>query len=211
MPINRALLSADGRGADPLAIDRVRGDTALHYAARAGWPKLVDLLLAHGVDVDHQALRSGDTALHYAASIGSGSVIELLAKEGANLDLPNHLGIRPMQYALRQGHHRIAKLLISLGARPDDLQDAVNAGDIARIQYFLAQKVDVNAPDLFGTPLHRSAATGQAYIANMLIDVVRPARDVHRHPGFDGPRATSSATMAASLVSYWKRGPVTYR
>lgn len=158
------------RGADPLAVDRVRGDTALHYAARAGWPKLVDLLLAHGVDVDRPSLRSGDTALHYAASIGSGSVIELLVKRGAVVDLPNHLGVRPMQDALRHGHDRIAQLLISLGARPDDLQDAVNAGDIARIQYFLAQKIDVNAPDLFGTPLHRAAATGQAYIANMLID-----------------------------------------
>jgi ankyrin repeat protein len=158
------------RGADPLAVDRVRGDTALHYAARAGWPKLVDLLLAHGMDVNRQSLKSGDTVLHFAASIGSGSVIELLVKRGAGVDLPNHLGVRPMQYALRQGHHKAAQLLIKLGARPDDLQDAVNAGDIARIQYFLARRTDVNASDLFGTPLHRAAATGQTYIANMLID-----------------------------------------
>ena len=159
------------RGADPLAVDKFRGDTALHYAARAGWPKIVDLLLSRGASIDHPSSKSGDTPLHYAALVGSAPVIRLLVAEGADVNAPNYLGVRPIQYAFKTGHKHAAMLLLDLGARADDLQDAVNAGDVARVQYFLGRKVDVNAMDLFGAPLHRASATGQTYIANMLIDV----------------------------------------
>lgn len=57
-----------------------------------------------------------------------------------------------------------------MGARPDDLFDAVNAGDVARVQTLLAAGAEVNAPDMFGTPLHRAVASGWVYVANMLID-----------------------------------------
>ena len=48
--------------------------------------------------------------------------------------------------------------LARLGARLGDLADAVNAGDVARVVELIAQGADVNALDLFGTPLHHAAA-----------------------------------------------------
>ena len=165
--VARALLS---HGANPLIADQFTGDSAIHMAARAGWIEVANLLLDHGVPINFQSKVSGDTPLHYAASIGSRRLIQRFVDQGAALNFANSSGIRPIQLALK--HHRgpAVELLLQLGAHPDNLQDAVAAGDIARVQYFLGRGDDPNEIDLYGTALHRACATGQVYIANMLID-----------------------------------------
>ena len=157
-------------GANPLIASEVTGDSALHLAVRAGSSGVVKLLLDHGVPIGLQSKFSGDTALHYAAMIGNRRLVRGLVDRGADLNAPNFKGLRPIQHALKLRRGPAVELLLQLGAHPDNLQDAVAAGDVARVQYFLGRGDDVNASDLYGTALHRACATGQVYIANMLID-----------------------------------------
>jgi ankyrin repeat protein len=97
-------------------------------------------------------------------------VIELLAAEGADLDVANNSGVRPLQYARMRRQELAARVLLDLGARRDTLRDAVNAGDVARVQELIAEGADVNAYGLDGTPLHVAVATGETWIAGMLIN-----------------------------------------
>ena len=75
-----------------------------------------------------------------------------------------------LQYATRQNRAQAIALLLKLGARPDTLFDAVNAGDTARVMALVNQGADVNQLGLFGTPLHLAAAKGYRGIAGVLID-----------------------------------------
>ncbi len=158
------------RGADPLARDTANGNTPLDFAAAAGKVEVAKLLLVHGVSVRAQAPQRGETPLHYAALYGHLKMIKFLVAEGADINAPDNTGVRPLQYARMRRQWLAVEALLELDARPDDLNDAVNAGDVARIQDLVAHGADVNAPNLFGTPLHLAAATGQTWIAWMLID-----------------------------------------
>ena len=157
------------RGADPLARDAVDGNTPLDFAAMAGQADFARLLLEHGAPLDGRATRNGETPLHYAAFYGRRKVIELFVERGADVNVADYSGVRPLQYARRRLQGLAVDLLLRLGARPDNLHDAVNAGDVAHIQALIADGADVNAYDLSGTPLHLAVSTGQVWIANMLI------------------------------------------
>ena len=98
-------------------------------------------------------------------------MISFLVANGADPDVADNNGIRPIQYAYRRRQDAAADLLLELRATPDDLHDAVNAGDTARVQYFLAHGTDADERDAsWSTPLDLAAATGQVAIAVMLLD-----------------------------------------
>jgi ankyrin repeat protein len=158
------------RGADPLVRDAVDGNTPLDFSAMAGHADFAKLLLTHGATIDGRATRNGETPLHYASYYGRRKVIDLLVESGADINAADYSGVRPLQYARRRLQGLAVELLLGLGARPDNLHDAVNAGDVARIQALIAGGADVNAYDLSGTPLHLAVSTGQTWIAAMLID-----------------------------------------
>ena len=158
------------RGADPLARDTANGNTPLDFAAAAGQVDVAKLLLARGASVHAQTPRNGETPLHYAALYGHLKMIKFLVAEGADVNAPDNTGVRPLQYARMRRQWLAVESLLELDARQDDLNDAVNAGDVARIQELIAHGADVSAPNLYGTPLHLAAATGQTWIAWMLID-----------------------------------------
>jgi ankyrin repeat protein len=131
---------------------------------------MAEILLSRGVDVNGRASHNGETPLHYAALYGHRKVIALLAANGAELDSADNSGVRPLQYAMKRKRTLAVDMLLGLGARSDDLHDAVNAGDVARVQALIAAGADVNALNLTGTPLHLAAATGQLMIAEMLVN-----------------------------------------
>lgn len=146
------------------------GHTPLHIAALAGQADILRLLLDHGADIAIRAPHEGETPLHFAALYGRLKAIDLLAARGAGIDMKDNQGVTPLQYArLRLQKQAVARLL-ALGAHEDGLHDAVNAGDVARVVELIAQGADVNAYDLFGTPLHLAAAKGRTGIAVILID-----------------------------------------
>ena len=133
------------RGANPLARDTQNGNMPLDFAAAAGQVEVAKLLLAHGARVQAQGPRNGESPLHFAALYGHRKMIEFLAAEGAAIDQPDNSGVRPLQYARRHRQWLAVESLVALGARLDDLGDAVNAGDVARIQQLIAEGSDVNA------------------------------------------------------------------
>ena len=147
----------------------IGGYAALHFAAGYGHTGMFDLLVEAGADPATPA-DDGATPLHFAALYGRLKAIEQILGYGIDPDSVDGHGVRPVQYARIRLQMKAVRLLLAAGARPDDIFDAVNAGDTAYIQALLAAGADINASDLFGTPLHRAAASGQVYVANMLID-----------------------------------------
>lgn len=159
-----------GAGADSRIRDSVHGDTALHFAAMAGRKDVAALLLSYGADINARAGGNGETPLHYAALFGHLDTIELLVAKGAKVDATDNSGVRPLEYASKRYRGPTVDLLRRLGARPMNLFDAVNSGDIGQLNRLLAGGADVNARGLLGTSLHLAAARGQVWSAAVLID-----------------------------------------
>lgn len=158
------------RGADAMARDMEHGDTALHYAALAGHIPLARLLLDAGVSVNVVSGKLAATPLHCAAVHGRHRMIEYLLSRGANVDARDAEGLTPLQYASLRNRSPTVELLAGFGARPADLFDAINAGDVRQLLALLRGGANVNASDLFGPPLHHAAAKGRTYIASRLLD-----------------------------------------
>jgi ankyrin repeat protein len=186
------------RGADPLARDARSGNRPLDFAAAAGKVEVAKLLLVHGARVQTQAPHNGETPLHYAALYGHRKVIALLVTGGADIDAPDNSGVRPLQYAQMRRQWLAVDTLLSLGARPDDLGDAVNAGDVARVQQLIAQRSGVNGDFQSGPPLHEAAATGQTWIAGMLLAAGADV-DAEADPG---------RSQALHVAALWNRAGV---
>lgn len=90
--------------------------TALLAAISSNSLPEVQLLLAHGADVDI-ADNAGWTPLHYAAWFGSNSlVLKELLDHGAKIDARNGRGITPLYFASVTGHEAQVKLLLAHGA-----------------------------------------------------------------------------------------------
>lgn len=92
-------------GAD-IDIQNYKGKTGLHYAAKAGFLKVINLLIENGADLD--ALdNDGETPLFEAirSTIKSGekqrAALEALLIKGANPNVKNRKGLTPLQIAKR--------------------------------------------------------------------------------------------------------------
>jgi len=95
------------------------GETALHWASRAGHESSVEFLLKRGANVNAQD-RSGETPLHKAAWRSQEDTIKLLLKYGANRDVENKEGKKPVDHAKDSDTRRI--LLPPVEAGPEDQQ-----------------------------------------------------------------------------------------
>ena len=104
--VTRSLLAA---GADPHARTR-NGETALHLAALHAEPDFADLLLAAGADPRAQN-RDGETPLHWAALSGHIVVAQRLLARGADAKQNTRNGQSARDYARRERHPEIVKLL----------------------------------------------------------------------------------------------------
>ncbi len=99
-------------------IDTVlRGARALHFAAKAGFTGVMEVLLNNGAPVDARSDR-GETPLFYALKAGPradmAKSVELLLVHGADPSLQDHLGKSPLQIARRMkrpGKDSIVELL----------------------------------------------------------------------------------------------------
>lgn len=102
-------------GAD-IDVRNYKGKTALHYAAKAGFLKVISLLIEKGATID--ALdNSGETALFEAirSTIKDGekqrAAIEALLVKGANPNLKNGKGQTPLQVARRMRRADAGKIV----------------------------------------------------------------------------------------------------
>lgn len=90
-------------GAD-IDVQNYKGKTALHYAAKAGFSKVINLLIEKGATVDATD-NNGETPLFDAirSTIKSGEkqrmALEALLTKGANPNFKNRKGLTPLQVA----------------------------------------------------------------------------------------------------------------
>ena len=103
-------------GADVNFAHAPRGITPLYFAARGGHAAAVELFIAAGADVNMTA-PNGYAPLHIAAFRGHVAVVQQLVAAGADVDIAGvNFGTTPLDYAIRNGHTDVARILRTAGA-----------------------------------------------------------------------------------------------
>ncbi|XP_050419991.1 integrin-linked protein kinase [Adelges cooleyi] len=91
------------------------GFSPLHWAAKEGHLKIVEMLIQRGVRIN-STNRGDDTPLHLAAAHGHHEIVHLLLKNRADINFTNEHGNTPLHYACFWGYEAIAEELIENGA-----------------------------------------------------------------------------------------------
>ncbi len=88
-------------------------DTPLHLACRLGLPRVVELLVERGANVnDKTRIDGGYTPLMEACSGGHKEIVEYLLSHGADPAIQNVFGVGTARnFAVQSGHREIAELL----------------------------------------------------------------------------------------------------
>ncbi|EAY19700.1 ankyrin repeat protein, putative [Trichomonas vaginalis G3] len=92
-----------------------QGINSLFFAASLNHLKIAELLISHGIDLNHQD-RFGDTVLHQVTHNNQKDFVTILVSHGADVNIKNHYGKTPIQGAL-ESKEEIYKLLIKHGAK----------------------------------------------------------------------------------------------
>ncbi|MBI2946199.1 MAG: ankyrin repeat domain-containing protein [Verrucomicrobia bacterium] len=148
----------------------------LHRATKVGHLGIVELLLAHGVDVnslDHEGL----TALHWAIGQGFRSIAEALIANKANVNAKRTSdGESPLHLAVRGQSQPLVESLQSKGADPNARSNGGQTplfsavGNPRMTALLLAEKADVNASDSSGrTPLYAAVESGNLETSEILL------------------------------------------
>lgn len=124
-------------GAQVMATEKLRGQTALHFAAAESQPAMVQELLRRGADpnarsrVDHDLRQvsaepriqwrapGGLTPLLYAARQGCMQCVQALIRAKADPNLSDPDGISPLLIATENFHFDVAVYLMKAGANPN--------------------------------------------------------------------------------------------
>ena len=191
------------RGADVKALDSA-GSSALHYAADIIYNKgevtkdMIDLLLAHGLDINQQNYNGETPAYQATYERYDKDFVDYLSKRGANFKLKNNEGISPedsfkelkeenilgrkLSAAVSSDDTKQAEDLISRGANLDYVIPSVKTkaspiiiaakkGNAKIVKLLLEAGADFTAQDKEGaTAVHYAAENGNIEIMQMLID-----------------------------------------
>ncbi len=156
------------QGADPQAPDDY-SRTPLFKAVSTQGTEVLEVFLNHGADVSAQD-HDGNTPLHIAAESGRADMAEILLAHSADPQTLNVDGATPLELAGAHGHLAVAALLRPESPISDTLFDAIDAGNLERVQQLLDEGADLQVLDRTGsTPLHRAARAGHADLGRVLL------------------------------------------
>lgn len=99
------------------------GYTPLHYAARAGQLRCVELLISHGADVGARTASGGATPLHRAAHQGHAGVVAALLAARADPAAVDCDGSTPLHKAAEQGRAEALDALLAAQPALADTRD----------------------------------------------------------------------------------------
>jgi len=172
-------------GADPNALGYIGwftsgkmvsfgGLTPLHEAASFGRPKIAQMLIERGVDVNMGSI----TPLHAAARKGHADIVKLLLRHGARVNVGTEgREETPLHWAVGSGNKEIALLLLARGADPNQrdadgfapLHWSAFLADWETAKILLAHGADVNAYDKRRrTPLYWAGGAHRRSVAHVL-------------------------------------------
>jgi ankyrin repeat protein len=95
------------------------GNTALHFASRAGSETVTQVLIEKGANL-HAQNDSGNIALHIASKAGSEAVVRLLITAGSKIHHENNAKETALHFASLGGNKAIVSHLIEMGANVHD-------------------------------------------------------------------------------------------
>ena len=87
------------------------GISPLQLAVENGYAEILEMLVAGGVKLKSEEIRSGRSLLHLAAINGHLSVVKILLEQKMALHDVDHYGMTPFHYAVKYGNKRVAALL----------------------------------------------------------------------------------------------------
>ena len=140
-------------GASTELRDGVHGVTALSLAANGACNDIIDLLIAHGANLNHMD-SNGRTPLAEAAARGHTSTVRLLLERGAYVDTRDHEDFTPLLKASQRSYYEIIEMLLARGADPTVRKDRQH----------------------MWTPLHEIVRENRLDIAQLLLDKMLPAK-----------------------------------
>ncbi|KAJ4429572.1 integrin-linked protein kinase [Periplaneta americana] len=91
------------------------GFSPLHWSAKEGHLKIVDLLILRGARAN-ATNRGDDTPLHLAAAHGHRDIVHMLLRNKADVNFTNEHGNTPLHYACFWGYQAVAEDLVTHGA-----------------------------------------------------------------------------------------------
>ena len=152
------------------------GDPPLALAVSLHWPRLLQRLIAHGVDLDARDGR-GMSALHLAAALGREDELKQLVTAGAAPDRRAADGQTPLGVALAAGRRDLADWLDWRGWRlprralqASDVPAAAIVGDADAVRRLLDLGLPVDAVDSQGcSALLRAAGGGHRALVDLLL------------------------------------------
>ncbi|CAM1509524.1 Fc.00g032630.m01.CDS01 [Cosmosporella sp. VM-42] len=115
-----------GQQGHSLMCQDASGRTALHWAARGGFHRVVGFILRQGGEDVDAATADGRTALHWAAKHGHVRVVSELIRAGADPTRSTTDGRTALHWAASRGHRSVVEVLLTDG-RVDATCRSVNA------------------------------------------------------------------------------------
>jgi ankyrin repeat protein len=199
------------------SMERNRGETPLHRAAQDGNVQTVQLLLAHGADVNARNMYNGQSPLHLAAANENVSVLALLLARGAEVDARMALALiptddvkyllTPLHLAVLAGRIEATKLLLAASAKVNErIQTEENATPLSTDMY----AGDFNRLTELGSladcaPLHLAALIGRREVVEILLAQGAQVNMVDtsgRTPLHFSLLWNNNVTVAEQLLSY---------
>ena len=184
-------------------------DRALRLASVEGHAAAVEVLLAHGADVNASD-RRGRSALREASENGHLAVVEVLLAHGADVHAFDDAALH---WASRYGHAAVVEVLLAHGANVHAYTDvalraASTRGHTAVVELLLAHGADVHADNdraLRSASIYGRAAVVEALLAHGA-DVHTEGDEALRHASQEGHAAVVEILLAHGANVHARQG-----